>query len=68
MSETNNLRECRICSCEFDLQAEGGIDGSIGILPCAFCPTCLNGIRDMVEQLWPCEHCEDITLESDDDS
>lgn len=55
------MTECKICDSEFDLEAEGGIEGAIGILPCAFCPTCLNGIREMVEMLWPCEHCEDET-------
>jgi hypothetical protein len=56
--------ECKICDSEFDLEAEGGAQGAIGILPCAFCPTCLNGVREMVEMLWPCsrEH-----VDGDDD-
>ena len=43
--------KCSVCSCEFDLDGEGGIVGDIGILPVAFCPTCLSGVQDMCEQL-----------------
>ena len=42
---------CNICSCEFSLADEGGIDGYIGILYFALCPTCFNGVQDMCEQL-----------------
>jgi hypothetical protein len=51
--------QCSLCHRDFDLQVERGARGAVGILPCAFCPTCLDGIRDMVEQLWPCPHCLD---------
>jgi hypothetical protein len=30
---------------------EWRIEGAIGILPASFCPTCLSGVIDMVEQL-----------------
>ena len=42
---------CSTCQCEFDLDAEGGTKGEFGILPVAFCPTCLSSIFDMVEKL-----------------
>jgi hypothetical protein len=42
---------CSTCQCEFDLDAEGGTTGEFGILPIAFCPTCLSSVFDMVEQL-----------------
>ena len=42
------MYECSVCGCEFE-EGEGGVtEGSIGILPVSFCPTCLNGIFDMV--------------------
>ena len=42
--------KCSVCQCDFT-DDEGGIQGYIGILPVAFCPTCYSGICDMVEQL-----------------
>ena len=42
--------ECSVCQCDFT-DDEGGIQGYIGIIPVAFCPTCYSGICDMVEQL-----------------
>lgn len=50
---------CSICSCDFDIDEEGGCCGSLGILPVQFCPTCLNGVFDMVDQLQGREYCED---------
>ena len=40
------MSECSICSCEFDLDAEGGVEGYIGIIPVAFCPTCHAGLAE----------------------
>ena len=45
------MTECSTCSCEFSLEDEGGIVGNFGILPVAFCPTCLSSVFDMVDQL-----------------
>ena len=55
MKEYTETTECSICSSKFELETEGGIIGEIGILPVQFCPTCLNGILDLAEQL----RCED---------
>ena len=41
---------CTICDGDFDLELEGGVEGYIGILPVAFCPTCKAGILDFAEQ------------------
>jgi peroxiredoxin len=46
-----NVCNCSVCSCEFDEYAEGGTVGYFGMLPVAFCPTCLSCMFDMVEQL-----------------
>ena len=48
---------CSICGCDFDLEAEGGVEGDIGILPVAFCPTCKCGILDFAEQMRLPEQC-----------
>lgn len=40
---------CSVCSCDYT-EDEGGTVGYIGILPVAFCPTCLAGVIDMAQQ------------------
>jgi hypothetical protein len=50
-TNSNDIVECTICRCDFDIAGEGGIEGNLGILPVAFCPTCLAGLEDMFEQL-----------------
>jgi hypothetical protein len=47
----DKIEVCSICQCEFDMDAEGGTRGEFGILPVAFCPTCLSCVFDMVEKL-----------------
>ena len=42
---------CSTCQCKFDLDEEGGTMGEFGIIPVAFCPTCLSSVFDMVEKL-----------------
>ena len=42
---------CNICSCEFDIESEGGVQGFIGIIPFSLCPMCYSGLMDMYEQL-----------------
>ena len=42
---------CVICDTEFNLEDEGGINGYLGILYVAFCPTCFAGLEDMFKQL-----------------
>jgi hypothetical protein len=46
---------CSVCDTYFSLEKEGGTAGNFGILPVAFCPTCLTCMFDMVEQ--QCERC-----------
>jgi hypothetical protein len=45
------MSQCSTCSVEFSLDEEGGIEGVFGIIPVAFCPTCLSSCFDMVNQL-----------------
>ena len=45
----NTIETCSICDYDFNSESEGGICGSIGVLPVQFCPTCLSGVIDMVE-------------------
>ena len=40
---------CSICDCSFTEQEGGMINGTIGILPVNFCPTCFSGIFSMVD-------------------
>ena len=51
MINETEFETCSICSTEFDMEDEGGCMGYIGILPVQFCPTCLNGIFDVCEQM-----------------
>ena len=41
---------CSTCHCKFGLEDEGGTEGCFGMIPVAFCPTCLSSCFDMVEQ------------------
>ena len=41
------MSTCSICDVEFDLESEGGTQGSFGMIPVSFCPTCLSCILDM---------------------
>ena len=42
--------KCNVCQCDFT-DDEGGIQGYLGILPVAFCPTCFAGLCDMAGQM-----------------
>lgn len=57
---------CTICDGEFDIEAEGGVEGFIGILPVQFCPTCKAGVFDFVEQ--HCAHCQELEQLADLDT
>ena len=43
--------DCSVCSTTFSLALEGGVAGNFGMIPVAFCPTCLASCIDMVNQL-----------------
>ena len=45
------MSQCSTCLVEFSLEDEGGIEGDFGIIPVAFCPTCLSSCIDMVDKL-----------------
>lgn len=45
------MNTCSVCSCDFSLEDEGGIQGDFGIIPVSFCPTCLCCMEDMCDQL-----------------
>jgi len=45
-----SMMKCNVCSCDFDIESEGGVDGNFGILPVSFCPTCYSCMCDMADQ------------------
>lgn len=47
----NSTRQCNICRCEFDIDAEGGVEGALGVIPFSLCPMCYSGLMDMYDQL-----------------
>lgn len=47
----NSEMDCTVCDATFSLALEGGVSGNFGIIPVAFCPTCLSSCVDMVDQL-----------------
>ena len=44
--------QCSICSCPFDLEEDGGISGSFGMIPVAYCSTSKVGIHDNADIYW----------------
>ena len=56
-----------ICQGDFDLDLEGGVEGDIGILPVAFCPTCKAGIMDFADQCRLPEECPHCGCFADED-
>ena len=46
-----NTRYCTVCSCSFDIDAEG-TEGMVGIIPVAFCAVCKAGIREFATNEW----------------
>ena len=48
---TETILECSLCRCEFDIDGEGGTEGTIGcFVQVAFCPTCKAGVLDFAQQ------------------
>jgi hypothetical protein len=45
------MTECSTCHSQFNAEEEG-IVGEFGIIPVAFCGTCLVGIRELAEIQW----------------
>jgi len=50
MSDDEDEQECSICRMPYNEDLEGGGSGYLGILEVHFCPTCLNGIYEMVRE------------------
>lgn len=50
MTTESEWHKCSICSSRYT-EAAGGCEGDLGIIPVSFCPFCLSGLVDMVEQL-----------------
>lgn len=48
--KTESRHVCTICKSPYT-EAEGGCEGELGIIPVQFCPFCLEGVVQMVEQL-----------------
>ena len=44
---------CTVC----DGDVDEGITGFFGMIPVAFCPTCLVGVRDLAESI--CLRCQE---------
>lgn len=53
---TSQETECAICRSPFDLENEGGLEGSFGILSVSFCPWCLSSLIDMVQKIYYAEY------------
>jgi hypothetical protein len=58
--------ECSVCNSNFDIEAEGGIEGNFGIIPVSFCPTCYASMVDMAQQLYECPKCGAFYGESEE--
>jgi hypothetical protein len=43
------MDECNICRCEFDLDAEGGVEGYLGMIFFQLCPACNAGLSEMYD-------------------
>lgn len=46
----NEKHECTICKSRYS-EEQGGCEGELGIISVSFCPFCLAGLVDMVEQI-----------------
>jgi hypothetical protein len=57
---------CSICGTEYE-DDDWGVMGWVGILPISFCPTCEQGIFNMVYQLTPNERLVELIEEKLDE-
>ena len=62
------MTTCSLCDGEFDIESEGGIEGSIGIIPVQFCVWCKAGLFDMHEQMRIPIECPECGWLEDDDA
>ena len=61
--EDEAIHTCTACSCEFS-DDEGGVVGDFGMLPMAFCPTCLSCIYSMFDFLEPWNGISDKEIQN----
>ena len=62
------MTTCSLCGSEFDIDAEGGINGVKGIVPVSFCVWCRASLFDMHEQMRPPVECPNCGwLEEDEE-
>lgn len=50
---------CSLCSCEFDIELEGGVNGYIGVISVTFCPMCHSGLDMLYTELHGCHEEDD---------
>jgi len=56
--ESNSELICTVCSCEFDIELEGGVDGYLGVLAVSFCPMCFSGLDLFFAEIHGCQEDE----------
>jgi len=61
-----NTRYCSTCSTAFDSDYEG-VEGDFGIIPVAFCASCLIGVRDLAIDLWDLVPWDESMDDEDED-
>ena len=53
-NDFESVCECNICQCHFDIEAEGGIDGFLGVLAFSLCPMCHSGLDMLYTEIHGC--------------
>jgi len=56
MAAESETATCSTCEIKFDPDGEGMV-GNFGIIPVAFCPTCMASCWDMWREMRGCDDC-----------